>query len=74
MGTGNQVLGDHGQRIEPNTQRAQRERADLLSDGTLPRTWEPANSKQILTSGSGGILFLKGRYFLASFGGILLFK
>ena len=56
LGTGNQVLGDHGQRIEPNTQFiAER---DLLSDSAFHRTWEWANSEQRLTSGAGGILFL----------------
>ena len=73
VGTGNQVLGDHGQRIKLNTQRVySRKRADLLSDSTLHRTREQDNSKQRLTSGTGGILFLQGRYFLASFGGVLL--
>ena len=55
MGTGNQVLGDRRQRIEPNTQSLkQKERADLLSGSTLHRTWEQANSEQRLTSGTGG--------------------
>ena len=59
VGTGSQVLGDHRQRVEPNTEFiAERERADLLSDSTLHRTWEQANSEQRLTSGAGGILFL----------------
>ena len=50
-----------------------RERADSLSDSTLHRTWEQANSEQRLTSGGGGFLFLQGSYFLASFGGLLLY-
>ena len=36
----------------------ERERADLLSDSTLHRIWEQANSEQRLISGAGGILFL----------------
>ena len=74
VGTGNHILGVHGQRIEPNTQRVnsrKRER-DLLSDSTLHRTWEQANSKPRLTSGAGGILFLQGGYFVASFVRLLL--
>ena len=56
---GNQVLGDCRQTIEPNTEfTAEREKADLLSDSTLHRTWEQASSEQRLTSGAGGILFL----------------
>ena len=61
VGTGNQVLGDHRQRTEPNERTefiAERERTDLFSDSTLHRTWEQANSKQRLTLGAGGILFL----------------
>ena len=51
---------------------AERQRADLLSYSTVHRTWERANSKQRLTFGAGGILFLQGGYFLARFGGVLL--
>ena len=58
VSTGNQVLGDHGQRIELNTQFIAEMERDLLSDSTLHRTWEWANSEQRLTSGAGGILFL----------------
>ena len=49
-----------------------RERTDLLSDSTLHRTWEQANSQQRFTSGAGGILFLQGGYFLAGLGRLLL--
>ena len=56
-GTGNQVLGNHGQRIEPNTEFIA-EREQILSNSILHRTWEQDNSEQRLNSGAGGILFL----------------
>ena len=50
ISTGNQVLGDCGQRMEPNTQSLQqKERADVLSDSTPHRMWEWYNSEQRLT-------------------------
>ena len=59
LGTGTQVLGDHSQRIEPNTQRVySRERADLLSDSSRHRTGEQANLELSLTSGAGGTLYV----------------
>ena len=74
MGTGNRVLGDRGQRIEPNTQTvySRKRESRFIEDSKLHRTWERANSEQRLTSGAGGLLFLLGGSFLASFGRLLL--
>ena len=59
VGTGNQVLGDRGQRIEPHREFIpEREGADLLSASALHGTWQQADSAQGLTSRAGRILFL----------------
>ena len=74
--TVNQTLGDCEQWIEPTQQRIynrKRERADLLSDSPLHRTWEQVSSEQRLTlSGWRDSIFI-GWIFIASSDGLLLF-
>ena len=45
VGAVKRVLGDHGQRVEHREFIAEKEGAELLSNSTLHRTWEQANSE-----------------------------